>query len=301
MRLMSSLDEEVGITEEVAEYKLYIGNLGFDTSSADLKSAFEAYGEVTECQVIVNRQTGESRGFGFVSFSSQEAADSAIASMNGAEMDGRTLRVDFSRPGGARASSEESDACKVYIGNLGWDTTTDDLRDAFGQYGTLNDIIVITDRENGQSRGFGFATYSSPQEAETAIAEMNGRELDGRSLNVNISQPRTQRRDSFEVDANDTKLYVGNLGWDTTTDDLRNAFSSYGNLVDCVVISDRETGQSRGFGFCTYETGGEAQDAIAQMDGVDLDGRQIKVNLSRPRAPRRDSYESNSGYGDDLW
>ncbi|CAM9886181.1 unnamed protein product, partial [Chrysoparadoxa australica] len=120
---------------------------------------------------------------------------------------------------------------QVYIGNLGWGTTTDHLKDAFGQYGTLNDAIVIADRETGRSRGFGFATYSSPQE----------------------------QRGSYEVDGNETKLFVGNLGWDTTTNDLRNAFSRYGNLVDCVVLADRETGQSRGFGFCTYETGREAQ------------------------------------------
>jgi len=81
-----------------------------------------------------------------------------------------------------------------------------------------------------------------------------------------------------------TKVYVGNLSWNTTDDTLRHTFSNFGNVLDSIVMRDRETGRSRGFGFVTYGSEGEAQQAIAGMHEQDLDGRKIKVNLANPRA-----------------
>ncbi|CAE6467507.1 unnamed protein product [Rhizoctonia solani] len=82
---------------------------------------------------------------------------------------------------------------------------------------------------------------------------------------------------------NGAKIYVGNLSWNTNDDTLRNVFSQYGNVLDSIVMRDRETGRSRGFGFVTYATQDEATGAIATANGIDLDGRQIKVNLANAR------------------
>jgi RNA recognition motif-containing protein len=75
-----------------------------------------------------------------------------------------------------------------------------------------------------------------------------------------------------------TKLFIGGLSWDTTTEDLRTAFSNFGAIVDAVVISDRTTGRSRGFGFVTFEKRLDADEAVKQMNGRELDGRALKVN-----------------------
>jgi RNA recognition motif-containing protein len=74
--------------------KLFVGGLSWDTSDDSLLQAFQRFGEVAEAKVITDRDTGRSRGFGFVTFSAPEAADAAIAEMNGAELDGRTIKVD---------------------------------------------------------------------------------------------------------------------------------------------------------------------------------------------------------------
>jgi len=79
---------------------------------------------------------------------------------------------------------------KVYVGNLSWNTTDDTLRDAFGQFGQVLDSIVMRDRETGRSRGFGFVTYGTPQEAESAITNLNEQELDGRRVKVNLANAR---------------------------------------------------------------------------------------------------------------
>lgn len=79
-------------------------------------------------------------------------------------------------------------------------------------------------------------------------------------------------------------LYVGNLPFSTTDEDLREAFSAYGTVARAQVISDRETGRSRGFGFVEMETGGDA--AIDGMNGKELNGRALTVNEARPRENR---------------
>ena len=79
-------------------------------------------------------------------------------------------------------------------------------------------------------------------------------------------------------------LYVGNLPFDTTSDDLREAFGQYGTVSRAQVVSDRETGRSRGFGFVEMEDGGDA--AIDAMNGTDFQGRTLTVNEARPREER---------------
>lgn len=86
------------------------------------------------------------------------------------------------------------------------------------------------------------------------------------------------------------KLFVGNLSWNTDEETLRKAFSGYGELEDARIITDRETGRSRGFGFVTFSNGDDANAAIEALDGSEMDGRQIKVNQARER-------ESRSGGG----
>ncbi len=79
---------------------IYVGNLSFQTGDAELRAAFEPHGEVTSASVITDRETGRSRGFGFVEMPSADQARAAIAATNGTELDGRTLNVNEARPRG---------------------------------------------------------------------------------------------------------------------------------------------------------------------------------------------------------
>jgi cold-inducible RNA-binding protein len=80
-----------------------------------------------------------------------------------------------------------------------------------------------------------------------------------------------------------SKLFVGGLSWDTTDDGLRTAFEAFGEIKEAKVITDRETGRSRGFGFVTYSNAGDGSKAIAEMNGAVLDGRNIKVDEAQQR------------------
>ncbi len=82
---------------------------------------------------------------------------------------------------------------KLYVGNLSYGVTEDQLRELFSQAGQIKDVVVITDRETGRSKGFGFVEMASDAEAQKAIQMFNNQELDGRRLMVNIARPREER------------------------------------------------------------------------------------------------------------
>ena len=82
---------------------------------------------------------------------------------------------------------------KLYVGNLAFQTTSEDLQKLFGQVGTVESASVVEDRDTGRSRGFGFVEMSSKEEAEAAVAQFDGKEVDGRNLKVNEAKPREDR------------------------------------------------------------------------------------------------------------
>ena len=84
-------------------------------------------------------------------------------------------------------------ATKLYVGNLSFRTTSDELRDAFAAVGTVESASVIEDRETGRSRGFAFVEMATPEEAAAAIEAFNGKDFGGRNLTVNEAKPRTDR------------------------------------------------------------------------------------------------------------
>lgn len=82
---------------------------------------------------------------------------------------------------------------KLYVGNLSYETTEDDLRSLFTQVGTVNEVALIKDRETGTSKGFAFITMNSQEEANKAITQFNGQSLGNRELTVNVARPREER------------------------------------------------------------------------------------------------------------
>ncbi|KAE8144530.1 hypothetical protein BDV25DRAFT_166620 [Aspergillus avenaceus] len=84
---------------------------------------------------------------------------------------------------------------KLFVGGLSWHTTDDALREGFSQFGTIEEAIVVKDRDTGRSRGFGFVRFSTPQEAEAARDNMNNTEFDGRVIRVDMASERAPRND----------------------------------------------------------------------------------------------------------
>ncbi len=87
-----------------------------------------------------------------------------------------------------------------------------------------------------------------------------------------------------------TKIYVGNLSYNLSNTQLEDIFAQYGSVQSARVITDRDTGRSKGFGFVEMSTSSEAQEAISGLDGAEADGRNLKVNIAEDRAPKTKSF-----------
>lgn len=177
-----------------------------DTTENKLREAFGEFGTVTDVFLPMERNTQRPRGFGFVSLAGRAAAEAAIAKMDQAQLDNRTIRVNESRPRGEQGAdggrgpggrggfnSSGRPEVKLYVGNLSFDTSEDQVRDIFGKFGEVTDCFLPTDRETGKVRGFAFVTMKS-SDAEKACMDMNGQEIDGRTLKVNEAQPKGATR-----------------------------------------------------------------------------------------------------------
>lgn len=168
------------------------------TDESKLREEFNRFGEVTDVFIPVERNTSRPRGFGFVTLKTRSAAEDAISKMDQSQLDGRTIRVNESRPKGSRPlgpggaggfNTSGRDEVKLYVGNLAFESTQESVKSIFEQYGTVSDCFMPTDRDTGKVRGFCFVTMPASQ-AEQACQKLNGYELDGRALRVNEAQPK---------------------------------------------------------------------------------------------------------------
>ena len=101
---------------------------------------------------------------------------------------------------------------KLFVGNLSFDTTENDLQDAFAAHGTVIEANLMMDRVSGRPRGFAFVTMSTPEEAQAAIGALNGKSIDGRALTVNVAKPREERSGGGRGFGGGRREYSGGRG-----------------------------------------------------------------------------------------
>lgn len=184
-------------------FKLYVGNLPWSCNSEELAGVFQKAGGVDMVEVIYDKDTGRSRGFGFVTMSSLEDCNAAIQKLDGADYAGRTMRVNFpnrNRGDGPPPRSprmESSNVNKLFVGNLAWGVDGAMLEELFSEHGTVLEARIVNDRETGRSRGFGFVTMSSEAEMNEALNKMDGAAVEGRNLRVNMAGERPAARTDF--------------------------------------------------------------------------------------------------------
>uniref|UniRef100_A0A0E0LXW7 RRM domain-containing protein n=1 Tax=Oryza punctata TaxID=4537 RepID=A0A0E0LXW7_ORYPU len=180
--VVASVEEEDEVVEEFAaeppeEAKVYVGNLPYDVDSEGLAQLFEQAGVVEVAEVIYNRETGQSRGFGFVTMSTIEEADKAIEMLNRYDINGRLLNVNRAAPRGSRVDRpprQFAPAFRAYVGNLPWQVDDSRLLQLFSEHGEVVNASVVYDRESGRSRGFGFVSMASKEELDDAISALDG-------------------------------------------------------------------------------------------------------------------------------
>ncbi|GMH29885.1 hypothetical protein Nepgr_031728 [Nepenthes gracilis] len=193
-----------------------------------------------------------------------------------------------------RPERASADGRRIYVGNLSYSMSSTELAEILGEAGRVQSVELIYDRVTDRSRGFAFVTMGSVEEAEETIRMFDGSQIGGRTVKVNFPEvPRGSERKVMGPKMRSSyqrfvetphKIYAGNLGWGLTSQGLRDIFACQPGFLSAKVIYERETGRSRGFGFVTFSSAEEAKSALDAMNGVEVEGRPLRLNMAAERA-----------------
>ncbi|KAM7254074.1 hypothetical protein ACFE04_031756 [Oxalis oulophora] len=182
--------------------KLFLGGVGYETTEETLKTYFSQYGDVSDVEVIHDKVTGRHRGFAFISFSDQTAADQAIKhshTIDGRNVDARKayprqVIQTSARSGIVNSGTYNFRTKKIFVGGLPSSVTEKVFRGYFQNYGRVTDVVVMYDPKTHRPRGFGFITYTT-EDAVERVLHKNFHELNGKQVEVKPAIPKEDIED----------------------------------------------------------------------------------------------------------
>ncbi|KAE9419864.1 hypothetical protein Angca_005920, partial [Angiostrongylus cantonensis] len=279
---------------------IFIKNLDKVIDNKSIYDTFSLFGNILSCKVAVDDE-GNSKGYGFVHFETDEAAQNAINKVNGMLLAGKKVYVGKFQPRSQRMREMGESTKKftnVFIKNFGESLDKEGLQKLFEPFGQITSCAVMTDAE-GKSKGFGFVAYEQPEQAEKAVQEMNDYVIEGTEYKLVVCRAQKKSERNAELKRKHdlqkvermqryqgVNLYVKNL--DDTVDDetLRKHFESYGKITSCKVMTD-ENGRSKGFGFVCFEKPDEATNAVTEMNSKMVCSKPLYVALAQRKEDRR--------------
>ncbi|XP_072569131.1 embryonic polyadenylate-binding protein-like isoform X5 [Paramormyrops kingsleyae] len=275
---------------------IFIKNMDESIDNKALFDTFSAFGNILSCKVVCDENG--SKGYGFVHFETQEAANRAIETMNGMLLNDRKVFVGHFKSRKDREAEFGAKAMEftnVYVKNFGEDVDDEKLKEVFSEYGRTLSVRVMMD-ERGRSRGFGFVNFESHEDAQKAVEQMNGKELSGRVIYVGRAQKRLERQGELKRKFEQMKqerlhryqgvnLYVKNLDDSIDDERLRKEFAPYGTITSAKVMMDG--GHSKGFGFVCFSSPEEATKAVTEMNGRIVSTKPLYVALAQRKEERK--------------
>lgn len=176
-------------------------------------------------------------------------------------------------------------ARRLYVGNIPRNVGNDELRGIVEEHGAVDRVEVMYDKYSGKSRRFAFVTMKTVEDANAAIEKLNGTQIGGREIKVNITEKPLAQLDFSALQAEESqfidsphKLYVGNLAKTVTSDSLKQFFAKKGKVLSAKVSRIPGTSKSSGFGFVTFSSEEDVEAAISSCNNVLFEGQTIRVN-----------------------
>ncbi|XP_062247522.1 polyadenylate-binding protein 1-like isoform X2 [Platichthys flesus] len=261
---------------------LYVGDLHPDVTEAMLYQKFSPAGPIMSIRVCRDIITRRSLGYSYINFQQPADAECALDTMNYDVIKGRPIRIMWSqRDPGLRKSGVGN----IFIKNMDESIDNKALYDTFSAFGNILSCKVVCD-ENG-SKGYGFVHFETHEAAHRAIDTMNGMLLNDRKVFVGHFKSRKEREVEFGTKAMKfTNVYIKNFGEDYSEEKLKGVFSAFGRTLSVRVMKD-ERGRSRGFGFVNFANHDDARKAVDDMNGKELNGKNIYVGRAQKRLERQ--------------
>jgi polyadenylate-binding protein len=277
---------------------VFIKNLDKSIDNKQMYDTFSSFGNILSCKVAQDAE-GNSKGYGFVHFETEEAAQYAIQETNGMLLFDKKVFVGRFVPRKEREKELGEKAKKftnIYVKNFGEEMNEEKLHEMFGKYGKITSFKIMAE-ETGKVKGFGFVSYEEAEAAEKAVKDLDGMDLGGKNLYVGRAQKKAERQQELKKKFEMMKLerlnryqgvnlYVKNL--DDTIDDemLRKEFTPFGTITSAKVMSCEE-GRSKGFGFVCFSSPEEATKAVTEMNGRYIVSKPLYVALAQRKEDRK--------------
>jgi len=179
----------------------------------------------------------------------------------------------------------DDSANKLYVAGVSWDTSNDGLFNFFSRFGTVVNAQVQRDHLTGRSRGFGFVTFADKASCDKVLAE--NLSLDGRKMEIKFAIPKGQVPSIDSAPSmpggRPKKIYIAGISVGVNEEDLKDHFSQFGKVLECYIQKDRNSGESRGFAFLTYENP-DSVDKVLQRPSQKIGDKCIvDVKVARPK------------------
>ncbi|KAJ4844011.1 Polyadenylate-binding protein rbp47b' [Turnera subulata] len=289
---------------------LWIGDLQYWVDEAYLHSCFAHTGDLVSIKIIRSKLTGQPEGYGFLEFTSHQAAERVLQTFNATPMPGtdHTFRLNWAsfgigdrRPDSSSASSAAPDH-SIFVGDLAPDVSDYLLQETFrAHYPSVRGAKVVTDPNTGRSKGYGFVKFGDENERNRAMTEMNGVYCSTRPMRISAATPKktTSYQQQYgaaaapkavypvaayatpvqvvaaDTDVTNTTIFVGNLDPNVTEDELKQVFLHLGDIVYVKIPV------GIGCGFVQFAARTSAEEAIQRMQGHMIGQQPVRISWGK--------------------
>lgn len=280
---------------------VFIKNLDKSIDHKALFDTFAQFGPILSCKVELDK-SNESKGYGYIQFGTQEAAEIAIVKVNGMMLKDKQVFVGpFVSRKERVATQKDKEFTNVFVKNLPEAVDEKQLTTLFAAHGTIKSAVIMVDPQ-GKSKGFGFVNFETPEQAQIAVNALNNSDFQGKTIYVGRAQKKAERelelRAKFDVARQEqlakyqgVNLYIKNLEDDIDDEKLRSIFNQFGTITSCKVMNDGK-GTTKGFGFVCFSAPEEATKAVTEMNGKIVHSKPLYVALAQRKDVRRAQLEA---------
>ncbi|XP_030311716.1 nucleolin isoform X1 [Calypte anna] len=265
---------------------LFVKNLPYRITEDEIREVFE---NATEVRIVMNKE-GNSKGMAYIEFKTEAEANKALEEKRGTEIDGRTMVIDFTGEKSHQDHQKGGGESKTLIvNNLSYAASEETLQELFKKASS----IKMPQNNQGRPKGYAFVEFPTAEDAKEALNSCNNTEIEGRPIRLEFSAPAWQKgtmnaRGGFNQQSK--TLFVRGLSEDTTEETLRESFEG---SISARIVTDRDTGSSKGFGFVDFSSPEDAKAAKEAMEDGEIDGNKVILDFAKPKG----EFQRGGGFG----
>ncbi|NXB35000.1 NUCL protein, partial [Eulacestoma nigropectus] len=270
---------------------LFLKNLPYRLTEDEIREVFE---NALEVRIVMNKD-GNSKGMAYVEFKTEAEANKALEEKQGTEIEGRAVVIDFTGEKSQQEHQKGGESKTLIVNNLSYAATEETLQEVFKKASS----IKVPQNNQGRPKGYAFVDFATAEDAREALNSCNNTEIEGRTIRLEFSSPSWQKGNTNArggggggggFSQQSKTLFVRGLSEDTTEETLRESFEG---SISARIVTDRDTGSSKGFGFVDFSSAEDAKAAKEAMEDGEIDGNKVILDFAKPKG----DFQRGGGFG----